>query len=101
MGSTPGSNVTEIGGSNKGPFPETRWTLVSLAGKSQTVRSLKALDELLAQYCPALKTHLTRHLRLPPDRADDLLQNGSRRTTGAEIEVRETDIPPVRITLPD
>jgi len=48
---------------------------VSLAGNTQTVRSLKALDELLARYCPALKTHLTRHLRLPPDRADDLLQS--------------------------
>ena len=56
-------------------FPETRWTLVSLAGKSQTVRSLKALNELLTQYLPALKTHLTRHLKLSPERADDLLQS--------------------------
>ena len=56
-------------------FPETRWTLVSLAGKSQTVRSLTALNELLRQYCPALKTHLTRHLKVPPERADDLIQS--------------------------
>lgn len=58
-----------------GSFPETRWTLVSMAGKSQTVSSLRALNELLTQYYPALKTHLTCHLGLQPDRADDLLQS--------------------------
>lgn len=55
-------------------FPATCWSLVALAGKSQTVRSLKALDDLLTRYYPALRTHLTHHLHLPPARADDLLQ---------------------------
>ncbi len=52
-------------------FATTQWSLVVKAG--QEARG-EALARLLEQYLPALRAHLINGKRLPPDQADDLLQ---------------------------
>ena len=52
-------------------FPMTQWSLVAQAGQEDR---REALGRLLEQYLPALRAHLVYGKRLPPDRADDLLQ---------------------------
>jgi RNA polymerase sigma-70 factor (ECF subfamily) len=52
-------------------FPTTHWSLVAQAGQEDR---REALGRLLEQYLPALRAHLVYGKRLPPDRADDLLQ---------------------------
>jgi RNA polymerase sigma-70 factor (ECF subfamily) len=54
-------------------FPQTRWTLVQVAGDPQTMSSRPALEELLTRYLPALRAHLVYRRRIKPDVADDLL----------------------------
>lgn len=56
------------------PFPATSWSLVARAAQADGTTFRAALDELLRKYLPALKTHLVLTRKLPPDRADDLLQ---------------------------
>jgi hypothetical protein len=58
-----------------GAFRTTRWSLIQRAagGSGLTVRG-EALGELLRRYVPAMRSHLVMRLRLPADRADDLLQ---------------------------
>jgi DNA-directed RNA polymerase specialized sigma24 family protein len=58
-----------------GQAPLTRWSLVSRAAHQQTTVKVQALDELLTLYRPVLRIHLIRNLRLPPDRADDIVQS--------------------------
>jgi DNA-directed RNA polymerase specialized sigma24 family protein len=55
-------------------FPPTRWSLVGRAGNGSEVSRLSALDGLLGIYCPALRGHLIRNCRVPPSKADDLVQ---------------------------
>lgn len=55
-------------------FPATRWTLVARAGADIDAPDLPALDELLRLYHPALRAHLVLRKKIPPERADDLLQ---------------------------
>jgi DNA-directed RNA polymerase specialized sigma24 family protein len=55
-------------------FPATQWTLVREAGTISTEAGFRALEQLLALYLPALRVHLIRMKRLPPDRANDILQ---------------------------
>ena len=56
-------------------FPTTHWSLVDRAARGGAAGQREALDELLARYLPALKAHMMRKMRLPEDRAQDLLQD--------------------------
>ena len=56
-----------------GPFPQTQWSLVALAGGDQG-RQSAALEEFLRRYLPALRSHLVHRRRLNRDEAEDLLQ---------------------------
>lgn len=55
-------------------FPTTIWSLVRRADDEQSVVRGPALDDLLRRYAPAMTAHLVRRKRVPPDRADDLVQ---------------------------
>ena len=55
-------------------FPTTHWSLVAQAGQHDAAAKREALGRLLTRYLPALKAHLVYGKRLPPDRADDLVQ---------------------------
>jgi len=57
-----------------GGFPTTHWSLVARAGHDAGPPRREALGELLIAYLPALKAHLIYGKRLPPEQADDLLQ---------------------------
>jgi RNA polymerase sigma-70 factor (ECF subfamily) len=54
-------------------FPTTRWTSVERAGGCGPTSSA-ALGRLVTHYLGPLRAHLILHKRLPPERADDLLQ---------------------------
>jgi DNA-directed RNA polymerase specialized sigma24 family protein len=56
-----------------GPFPQTRWSLVALAGRDEGQQAA-ALEEFLKRYLPALRSHLVHRRRLNRDEAEDLLQ---------------------------
>lgn len=57
--------------SPNGDFPSTRWTEIrGAADKNPT-----ALTRLVEQYEPALSSFLTRCLRIPQDKAEDILQD--------------------------
>jgi hypothetical protein len=55
-----------------GNFPPTHWSNAFSAG--QTSPSEDALDALLRRYAPALTAHLKIKKRIPPDRAEALVQ---------------------------
>jgi DNA-directed RNA polymerase specialized sigma24 family protein len=55
-------------------FPTTHWSLVARAGRDATECRRQALGDLLVRYMPALRAHLILGKRLPPEDADDLLQ---------------------------
>lgn len=55
-------------------FPTTRWSLVDRAGAQGPEAMREALEQLLAAYLPALRTHLVYGKRVHPDDADDVLQ---------------------------
>lgn len=55
-------------------FPLTRWSLVDQAARVSREAGFNALTELLNRYLPALRAHLVVMRRMPPDRADDILQ---------------------------
>ena len=57
------------------PFPATQWSLVDRARQGDDGLRRQALAVLLHRYLPALRAHLVLARRMPPDRADDLLQN--------------------------
>lgn len=44
------------------------------ADHAQTVVRSEALERLLGSYAPAMVGHLVHRKRLPPDRAEDLVQ---------------------------
>ena len=54
-------------------FPTTHWTSVERAGGPGTIAS-DALGRLLTRYMAPLRAHLVLQKRLPPEKADDLLQ---------------------------
>ena len=55
-------------------FPSTQWSLVGRAGQMTGERRREALATVLHRYMPALRAHLVLGRRIPPDRADDLIQ---------------------------
>ena len=55
-------------------LPPTRWCLVARAGNREGEAWTTALDQLVTAYRPALVRHLVANMRLPPDRAEDLVQ---------------------------
>lgn len=55
-------------------MPETHWSLVADAGAEQVTRRREALAELLQLYLPAMRAHLVFRCNLPPERAEDVLQ---------------------------
>ena len=55
-------------------FQPTQWTLVAEAGDPAHPLHDEALSQLLHLYRPALCSHLIRRRRLPPEQADDMLQ---------------------------
>lgn len=57
-----------------GRFPTTHWSLVAEVGLSDADARRAALERLLVRYLPALRAHLLWGKRLPPEEADDLLQ---------------------------
>ena len=58
-----------------GNVPQTRWSLVALAGNPQSPGWTLAVGELVEAYRPVLLRHLTTSLRMPPARAEDLVQS--------------------------
>jgi DNA-directed RNA polymerase specialized sigma24 family protein len=56
-------------------FPTTNWANVRDAGASGGPGQRTALEELLRRYRPILWAHLVFKKRMPPDEADDLLQD--------------------------
>lgn len=54
--------------------PQTRWSVVARAGDRQRPDWTTSLGQLVAAYRPVLLRHLTANMRLPPDRAEDLVQ---------------------------
>jgi RNA polymerase sigma-70 factor (ECF subfamily) len=56
-----------------GAFPTTHWSLVGRASQ-RAASGRVALAELIRIYLPALRAHLTGHLRIDSHRTDDLLQ---------------------------
>jgi DNA-directed RNA polymerase specialized sigma24 family protein len=59
----------------QGQFPPTRWTQVEIAARPEYSGQAKALDELLTQYLPALKTYLVAQFHLDPAQAEDVTQS--------------------------
>jgi len=64
--------ATPFGGAQE--FPSTRWSLVARAGQEDAEAKREALGQLLIRYLPALQAHLVYRKRLPPEKADDLVQ---------------------------
>jgi RNA polymerase sigma-70 factor (ECF subfamily) len=62
---------------HQGPdsFPTTNWTKVRQAGAAALPGGRLALEDLLLRYRPALWAHLVHKKQVPPDRADDLVQD--------------------------
>jgi RNA polymerase sigma-70 factor (ECF subfamily) len=56
-------------------FPTTNWTNVRNAGAESSPDRGAALQELLRRYWPALWAHLVCKKKMPPDQADDLVQD--------------------------
>jgi DNA-directed RNA polymerase specialized sigma24 family protein len=54
--------------------PPTRWSVVARAGNRDGERWTVALGEIVATYRPVLVRHLISQLRMPPDRAEDMVQ---------------------------
>lgn len=69
MAGTPGPDPSDFR-----RFPTTHWTLVGHAGNVLDDQQREALEELLADYWPAIKAHLVTHKRIDPNEADDLVQ---------------------------
>ena len=61
-------------GGNVGELPPTRWSVVARAGNREGQAWTSALGELVTAYRPVLVRHLVANMRLPPDRAEDLVQ---------------------------
>ena len=55
-------------------LPPTRWSVVARAGNREGSAWTTALGELVTAYRPVLVRHLVANMRLPPDRAEDLVQ---------------------------
>src|SRR4051812_6658195 len=56
------------------PLPVTHWSLVSRAGRDDSVVRREALAELLGAYLAPMRSHLVVRKRIDPHRADDLVQ---------------------------
>jgi len=56
-------------------FPNTRWSLIGRAAASDEFTQMKAMEELLIAYTPALKSFLVESRRIPKELADDLLHD--------------------------
>lgn len=54
-------------------FPTTDWSIIARVDGGEDGRQL-ALSELLERYLPALRSYIRAKWKVPPDRADDLLQ---------------------------
>lgn len=61
------------GGAGEG-FPATHWSLVARAADADADARREALGQLLGRYLPALRAHLVHRKGLPPEKADDLVQ---------------------------
>lgn len=55
-------------------FPATHWTMIGQAANADRTAGFKALESLLERYAPCMKAHLVYMKRMPPDRADDMVQ---------------------------
>lgn len=58
-----------------GRFPTTQWSLVARAGACSTDAQREALGGLLSRYLRALQAHLVHGKRVPPEEAEDLVQD--------------------------
>jgi DNA-directed RNA polymerase specialized sigma24 family protein len=56
-------------------YPPTRWSLVARAGATDPALRQRALNELLATYCPVLRAFLASGLGFAPEAAEDLVQS--------------------------
>ncbi|HOW73036.1 MAG TPA: hypothetical protein PKY77_20765 [Phycisphaerae bacterium] len=56
-------------------FPTTRWSWIQEARQEDAAGDRRLLDRLLRRYLPALRSHLFSRWSLPPEQADDLLQD--------------------------
>jgi RNA polymerase sigma-70 factor (ECF subfamily) len=59
----------------QGQFPPTRWTQIEVAARPEYSGQPQALDELLTQYLPALKSYLVAQFHLDPAQAEDVTQS--------------------------
>jgi len=65
-------------------LPPTRWSVVARAGNRDGEAWTTALGELVTAYRPVLLRHLVANMRLPPDRAEDLVGLPGRQTPGPQ-----------------
>ena len=56
-------------------LPPTRWSVVARAGDRDRETWIDALEGITRLYRPVFVRHLVLRLRLPPDRAEDLVQS--------------------------
>jgi RNA polymerase sigma-70 factor (ECF subfamily) len=66
--------MPEFASNDYRPFPVTPWSLVGRAANATVESRRESLGQLLQRYLPALKTHLTLKKRIPPHKAEDLVQ---------------------------
>ncbi len=57
-----------------GAFPSTQWSHIDRAGHAPTQIRRQALDELLKQYLPPIRSHLIHKKKIQYDLVDDLIQ---------------------------
>ena len=55
-------------------LPPTRWSVVGRAGRRTGETWIEACESIASLYRPALVRHVTRQMRLAPERAEDLVQ---------------------------
>jgi RNA polymerase sigma-70 factor (ECF subfamily) len=67
--------MTRPGPNGPESLPPTNWTNVREAGAEAAPGRRPALEELLRRYRPALWAHLVYKKKMPPERAEDLVQS--------------------------
>jgi hypothetical protein len=67
--------MTQASGERCLRFPTTHWSLIADAGGVSPDAKRRALSEMLKQYMPALRSHLTYNRKLNQHDASDLLQS--------------------------
>lgn len=69
-----GSQTSSASGAIVGSLPPTRWSVVARAGRRERETWTDALGVIVTLYRPVLERYLVCNLRVPADRAEDIVQ---------------------------